>query len=206
MFLNIKNKVKGNLIQMYNLYIKINFYIRKCWSMDKLEQITTLLKKNGINAVAKQLKIKKADIYNFLKNNGLVYEDGEVKPMTNNKNEMAVTKTNVIQKDNKSINNKPPENIVQKYNKDIDINTLNELISMIEPLREIIQKNNQSKNIIEIERKELKPKSITEFKQKLFKVDVDVLEDWNKFVADNKQYKVQNLVSMALEEFLEKYK
>jgi len=174
--------------------------------MDKLEQITTLLKKNGINAVAKQLKIKKADIYNFLKNNGLVYEDGEVKPMTNNKNEMAVTKTNVIQKDNKSINNKPPENIVQKYNKDIDINTLNELISMIEPLREIIQKNNQSKNIIEIERKELKPKSITEFKQKLFKVDVDVLEDWNKFVADNKQYKVQNLVSMALEEFLEKYK
>jgi len=205
-FLNIKNKVKGNLIQMYNLYIKINFYIRKCWSMDKLEQITTLLKKNGINAVAKQLKIKKADIYNFLKNNGLVYEDGEVKPMTNNKNEMAVTKTNVIQKDNKSINNKPPENIVQKYNKDIDINTLNELISMIEPLREIIQKNNQSKNIIEIERKELKPKSITEFKQKLFKVDVDVLEDWNKFVADNKQYKVQNLVSMALEEFLEKYK
>lgn len=171
--------------------------------MDKLGQITTLLKSNGINATAKQLKIKKADIYKFLKDNGLVYEDGEVQPITDIRNEMAITK--VIQKDN-VINNEPLENVIQKYNKDIDIESLKELISLIEPIKELIQQYNKSKNIIDVKPIELNPKSVTEVKQKLFKVDVDVLEQWNKFVLEHKQYKVQNLISLALEEFIEKYK
>jgi len=168
-----------------------------------LLEVTTLLKTNGINAVASILKVKKAEIYNFLKNNGLVYSDGEVKPIINNNNEVAITK--VIQKDKVS-NNKPSEDILQKYNKDIDINSLKELISLIEPIKEVIQEYNKSKNIIEVERVELNPKSITEVKQKLFKIDVEVLGKWDKFVAEHKQFKVQNLISSALEEFINKYK
>lgn len=45
-----------------------------------------------------------------------------------------------------------------------------------------------------------------EVKQKLFKVDTEVLKNWEKFVAEHKQYKVQNLISMALGEFIDKYK
>lgn len=170
--------------------------------MDKLEQITTLLKTNGINAVAKQLKIKKIDIYNLLKTNGLTYIDGEVKPIETT-NEIAITK--VIQKD-KLRQNKISDSIIQKYNNDIDINSLQELISLIEPIKEVIQAYNKSKNIVEVEKIELKPKSITEVKQKLFKVDVEVLDKWDKFVAEHKQFKVQNLISLALEEFINKYK
>lgn len=171
--------------------------------MLNLLEVTTLLKSNGINAVASQLKVKKAEIYNFLKSNGLVYTDGEVKPIINNNNELALTK--VIQKDNNS-NIKPKEAIIQKHNKDIDINSLKELISLIEPIKEVIQQYNKSKNIIEIKTPELNPPNITEVKQKLFKIDVDVLTKWEQFVADHKQYKVQNLISMALSEFIEKYK
>ena len=167
-----------------------------------LLEVTTLLKNNGINSVASQLKVKKADIYNFLKNNGLVYADGEVKTIIDNNNEVALTK--VIQKDKQS-DNKPSESIIQKYNKDIDIDTLKELISLIEPIKEVIQEYNKSKNIIEVERVELNPKSITEVKQKLFKVDIEVLEKWNKFIAEHKEFKVQSLISLALEEFIQKY-
>lgn len=112
-----------------------------------------------LNNEIEQLKVKKAEIYNFLKSNGLVYTDGEVKPIINNNNEMTVTK--VIQKDKVS-NNKLSENIIQKHNKDIDINRLKELINLIEPIKEIIQEYNKSKNIIEIERIDLKPPSVTE--------------------------------------------
>lgn len=171
--------------------------------MDKLEQITTLLKTNGINEVARQLRMKKPEIYNFLKSNGLVYIDGEVKPMINN--EIAVTKTKVTQMDSKS-DSKPSESVLQKYNKDIDINALKELLTLIEPIKEVIEQYNKTKNIIEVDKVELNPKSITEVKQKLFKVDVEILGKWEKFVAEHKQFKVQNLISMALEEFIERYK
>lgn len=171
--------------------------------MDRLEQITTLLKSNGINATAKQLKIKKADIYKFLKDNGLTYEDGEVQPITDIRNEIAITK--VIERDKVS-NSKPLDSIIQKDNKDIDIESLKELISLKDDLKELIQQYNKSKNIIDVKPIELSTKSGTNFKQKLFKIDADVLEQWEKFVAEHKQYKVQNLISLAIEEFINKYK
>lgn len=171
--------------------------------MDKLGQITTLLRDNGINAVAKQLKMKKADIYKFLKDNGLVYENGEVKPIIDIKNEMSITK--VIQKD-KTTNNNASHNSIQSLNKNIDMNSLKELIRLLEPIKEVIQEYNKSKNIIEVEKVEINPKNITEVKQKLFKIDIEVLDKWEKFVAEHKQFKVQNLISLALEEFIDKYK
>ena len=171
--------------------------------MLNLLEVTTLLKSNGINAAASILKVKKAEIYNFLKSNGLVYTDGEVKPIINGNNEIALTK--VTQKDNTS-NNKPPESIIRKHNKDIDMNSLKELINLIEPIKEVIQQYNKSKNIIEVEKVELKPPSVTEVKQKLFKVDIDVLDKWNNFILEHKEYKVQSLISLALQEFIDKYK
>lgn len=97
-------------------------------------------------------------------------------------------------------------NVKPKYNKDINKDKLEELISLIEPIKEVIQEYNKSKTIVEVHPIELKAKSITEVKQKLFKVDVDVLEEWEKFVVEHKQFKVQSLISLALEEFINKYK
>lgn len=99
------------------------------------------------------------------------------------------------------------KSIKQKYNQSIRMDKLEELISLIEPIKEVIAEYNKSKSFVEVEPVvELKPKNITEVKQKLFKVDVEVLEKWEKFVAEHKQFKVQNLISLALEEFTNKYK
>ena len=163
-----------------------------------LEEVTTLLKTNGINFVSKKLKIKKNDIYNLLKNNGLEYVNLQVKPIDFNN-------TKVIQQDiNKEISATKDDDIQKSYY-DIDMNELKELLSLKDDLKQLIQQYHISKNVIDVEPIELKVKAITEVKQRLFKIDVEVLEKWDKFIASNKQFKVQQLSSLALLEFIEKY-
>ncbi|MEG0671726.1 hypothetical protein [Clostridium sp.] len=41
---------------------------------------------------------------------------------------------------------------------------------------------------------------------KLFKIDVEVSDKWDEFVRDHKEFKVQQLISLALEEFIGRYK
>jgi cell division protein FtsB len=107
----------------------------------------------------------------------------------------------------KEVNTTLTKSVKQKYNNSIskDKDKLEELINLLEPIKEVIQEYNKSKTIVEVEPIELKVKHITEVKQKLFKIDSDVLKEWEKFVAEHKQFKVQNLISLALEEFMNKY-
>ena len=42
-------------------------------------------------------------------------------------------------------------------------------------------------------------------KQKMFRVDVEVLDQWNAFCEEYKHIKVQSLISSALLEYIEKY-
>ncbi|EHL1910537.1 hypothetical protein KDH02_004811 [Salmonella enterica] len=121
----------------------------------------------------------------------------------------------VIQKDNKNIEKIKKEvnkdkaytedNIIQKNNGDIDDYKLMELISLIEPIKEMLKDYKKNKNITDIQMKEIKPKAITEVKQKLFKIDINVLKQWEEFVLNHKEYKVQQLISLALEEFIQRY-
>ncbi|MGV3027029.1 hypothetical protein ACED96_15050 [Clostridium thermobutyricum] len=118
-----------------------------------------------------------------------------------------------IQKDNKvTLNKKNKINfnrkteVIQKYNNDINELKLLELIELLEPIKSLIEDYERNKNIIEVNSIELKPKAIKKVKQKLFKIDVDILEQWEEFVLNHKEFKVQQLISLALEEFLEKYK
>lgn len=87
----------------------------------------------------------------------------------------------------------------------IDSSKIIELIEMIEPLKEIIHEYNKSKTYVDVVPIELKPRAVIEVKQKLFKVDVKVLDKWEMFVRDHKEYKIQQLISLAIEEFVDKY-
>lgn len=128
-------------------------------------------------------------------------------------NEFTKIITKDIQKDNKVILNKKKKinfnrktEVIQEYNNDINEEKLLELIDLLEPIKSLIEDYERNKNIIEVNSIELKPKAITKVKQKLFKIDVDILEQWEEFVLNHKEFKVQQLISLALEEFIEKYK
>lgn len=90
-------------------------------------------------------------------------------------------------------------------NSEKDVKALKELIELLEPIKELLKQSNERDTIVTIEKPELKPKAVINIKQKNFKVDVDVLERWENFVEAHKEYKVQQLVSLALEEFINKY-
>lgn len=89
----------------------------------------------------------------------------------------------------------------------LDIEKLEELVDLLEPIKKLII--NYNKNTLgpsRAEHSELNPPVITKVKQKLFKIDADILQEWEQFVTDHKQFKVQNLISLALKEFVDKYK
>ena len=168
--------------------------------IDKLVTLinTELQKDNtiSVNKICNKLQIKQSTIKTQLRREGYSF----------NADLRAYTKD--IQKDNidiKDIIVEPKIDDIQRYNKDIDINKLKELISLIEPIKEVIGAYNKSNTIVEVNPIELKCKSVTEVKQKLFKIDIDVLDQWEKFVSEHKEYKVQQLISLALEEFINKY-
>ena len=128
-------------------------------------------------------------------------------------NEFTKNITNDIQKDNKPKMKvleerrktiAPTESKdIQIYNQSINSEKLMELLELVDPIKEMLEEYNRNKNVIHTI--ELRPKAVTKVKQKLFKVDVNILEQWEQFVSKHKEYKVQQLISMALEEFIQKY-
>ena len=146
-------------------------------------------KESSVNKLCNKIGIKQSTFKAWVRNAGYSF----------NIEERAYTKVKHLYKeDNKT-------KVIQKNN-GLDIKKLQELIELLEPLQEIVKEHTRNKNIIEVKKAELNPPSITEVKQKLFKIDVDTLKNWEKFVAEHKQYKVQNLITLAIKEFLEKYK
>ena len=123
----------------------------------------------------------------------------------------------VIPKDNNSINEVA---IVKKENNSslephevaklkTALSEVRELLEMKDQLKELIQDHNRSKSIIDvIEPAELKVDNTLfkgELKGRLIKVYENVNDDWIVFCKNNNQFKMQDLYSIALLEFIEKY-
>ena len=157
--------------------------------------------------------MKDIEINDFKVNDRVIVKRLNRKGYKRVENKFVNSTTKDIQKDNKVILNKKKNidfnrktEVIQEYNNDINEEKLLELIDLLEPIKSLIEDYERNKNIIEVNSIELKPKAITKVKQKLFKIDVDILEQWEEFVLNHKEFKVQQLISLALEEFIEKYK
>ncbi len=170
-----------------------------------------------VNYINKELKagrsMKDIEINDFKVNDRVIVKRLNRKGYKRVGNEFLKNITKDIQRDNDihlnngdDINLSEKNKFIQKYNEGINELKLLELIELLEPIKSLIDDYERNKNIIEVNSVELKPKAVITVKQKLFKIDVDVLEQWEEFVLNHKEFKVQQLVSLALEEFIEKYK
>jgi len=85
-----------------------------------------------------------------------------------------------------------------------------ELLSMKDDLKELIQYHNRNKNIVDviesIELKVDKARFKGGLKGRLIKVYDNVNNDWIEFCKSNNQFKMQDLYSMALLDYIEKFK
>ncbi|NEZ80410.1 DUF4250 domain-containing protein [Clostridium botulinum] len=141
-----------------------------------------------------------------------------------NPKDRAYTKVVLIQKSNKSISNiehkgielsKPVEgnlNILEPNRlKNIEnaLKEVKELIEIKEDLKEVIQKYNKDKNVIDVVGKQELRFDFSKFKGEVkgryVKVYENINKDWIKFCKKNKQFNIQDLYSLALLEFMDKY-
>ena len=118
-------------------------------------------------------------------------------------------------KHNKSITTviQKQEEAISKDFKETDIQALKELISLVEPLKDVIQVYNKSittEKYIDVEPIEVnidRSKLSGNIKATGFRIDESILKQWKEFIKNyNGEYKVQDLVGQALLEFIEKYK
>ena len=134
-------------------------------------------------------------------------------------NDVIQVSNNSITKDkdkyNKSITTviQKQEEAISKDFKETDIQALKELISLVEPLKDVIQVYNKSittEKYIDVEPIEIKidrTKLSGNIKATGFRIDESILKQWKEFIKNyNGEYKVQDLVGQALLEFIEKYK
>lgn len=134
-------------------------------------------------------------------------------------NDVIQVSNNSITKDkdkyNKSITSviQREEEEITKDFKETDIQALKELISLVEPLKDVIQVYNKSittEKYIDVEPIEIKidrTKLSGNIKATGFRIDETILDYWREFIKNyNGEYKVQDLVGQALLEFIEKYK
>lgn len=84
---------------------------------------------------------------------------------------------------------------------DEEIKQLRELLEIKNKLFDVVSNTNYTQNI-----DNTNVIQTNRTKQKMFRVDVEVLERWNKFCEDHKHIKVQSLISSALLEYINNHK
>ena len=115
--------------------------------------------------------------------------------------------TKDIPQQNKSVELISNDNLIG----DIDIKAIKELVGLIDPIKEVILKYNQSitnENVIDVTPIEINiNRNILNNKIKPvgFKVDEVVYEQWKNFTNKFTEIKNQDLIGMALIEFMDKY-
>ena len=144
---------------------------------------------------------KKVDNQYILSNDVIQVSNNSI---TKDKDKYNKSITSVIQRE---------EEEITKDFKETDIQALKELISLVEPLKNVIQVYNKSittEKYIDVEPIEIKidrTKLSGNIKATGFRIDETILDYWREFIKNyNGEYKVQDLVGQALLEFIEKYK
>lgn len=82
----------------------------------------------------------------------------------------------------------------------LDLDRLLELQNLIEPIKELLEKQKELES-----NSELPGVRYTDIKQKTFKVDREILAKWEAFCKAKKGYKMQDLTSRALAEYMQKH-
>lgn len=193
--------------------------------LEQLEYVNNeLIKGESLRNISSSLKMSKTTIRDRFKKIGYIFNGQQRQYIKDNFISKEVEyKHNIdIVHKNKTIDNKEiakhkyKENInifnnVDAKNKMMDIvSKYNDLVKMIEvssDIKEMLEWYNKQKNIIEpVEFKIDSNKLIGEVKTTTVRLYSDVWKDFREFMEQYKEFKSMDIVSMALIEFMEKYK
>jgi len=167
---------------------------------DQVEFINSELKKNksmSLKKICKNLGLNKVKLNEKFNKAGYIY-DANIRCYTQRYKEVEIIKPVVR------------EHMININEFKSTLEEVKELLKLKDSLKEVVQYYNKSKNVIDImEVSELKIDSnrfTKDLSNRLVKVYTNINENWMKFCKKYKQYKIQDLYSQALLEFMDKYK
>ncbi len=167
-----------------------------------VEIINSELKKNNsisVNKICQELGISRRTVSSRLSRGNYIF-DKELR-VYRKKGIMVKDSSNIIQKYNKSISDDEKIKLTKE-----ELNDIKEIIALKDDLRAIIQEYNKSisdsRNILKIDSNKFNG----DIKTRLIKTYSNINSEWIEFCKEYKEYKQQDLYSMALLEFMEKYK
>lgn len=138
--------------------------------------------------------------------------DNDNKCKTNVKQELCDNCKTTVKQDEQSqvpeVYDKCKTSVIQMEQMDTN-EKIYEVLSMVENLKYLSNNIQKIKNIIEVEKEEFITLTVdrTEVaEQSNYRVYSSVRRDFKKFCEQHKEYKVQELVSQALKDFMDKYK
>lgn len=176
----------------------------------QIEYINNLLKENKtLTSIAKDLDIGRSTIRDRFKKLNYRYSKELNKYVLNNGVKCI---SDVIQKNNKSLKSINNNDLI-KYNDCMpDVKQLNEdmknklvnVMSEYDVLIEMIELYKRNSNVIQS--KIIIDLPDVESELTSFRVNKDILEEFNSFVKEQKGYRKIDLVSMALKEYMENHK
>lgn len=177
------------ILELLNL---INEELSKGLSLNKISE-KLKIPSSSIRTKLKDYKYNKEKNKYILKNNTTTTQANYKDKISNN----SIYKENRIQRNyNSNINNLTEENI-----KD-----LLDLVKMKSELNILIKENKKYRcNDLKENKLKNNVKVTHNAKQRMIRIDKDILKEWDNFISENKDYKVQDLYSLALKEFLFKY-
>lgn len=172
--------------------------------------------------VAKEIGMGDKTLRTRLKEKNYIFNRPEkIYVLSENKNNTVITKESnnivskkVIKNNNKSIKddkgiNKEPISMDLLQKSKIDLEEVKELLGMKEQIIEVIKIYNKSikaeNTEVQQELKIDKSKLQGVLKSRLVKVYDNINDDWISFCKNNNQFKMQDLYSIALSEFMKKY-
>ena len=123
----------------------------------------------------------------------------------NNKADIEPNNTNKCTNDKRLQSNYKSNELQYNYNSSVDMKKLLELIDLLEPLKELLKKNELESNVIDVSLEELKVIKVNDPKVRSFKIDNSTLQKWDKFTKEHDLYSVMDLVNTALIEFIERH-
>lgn len=187
------------------------------WNVEKIEAIVEFINKElstgrtMVNIEREDFRVNERVIhkrlvrkkYKKINNQYISIEDDSIEEKESKKSKDNKSLTNVIQ---------PTQSLRMNEFNESDINSLKELITLVEPLKGVIQEYNKSltsEKYIEVEPIEvhIDRKNLSGIiKQVGFRVDETILEEWKEFIKNyDGEYKVQDLIGEALRQFIHKY-
>lgn len=187
------------------------------WNVEKIEEIVEFINKElstgrtMVNIEREDFRVNERVIhkrlvrkkYKKINNQYISIEDDSIEEKESKKSKANKSLTNVIQ---------PTQSLRMNEFNESDINSLKELITLVEPLKGVIQEYNKSltsEKYIEVEPIEvhIDRKNLSGIiKQVGFRVDETILEEWKEFIKNyDGEYKVQDLIGEALRQFIHKY-